>query len=86
MSQPKPHVDPAVDPLASLPSHDADVRVAERIRVRGVAAMAFQRRLAQRPWLARVDRLYTRFAEPALVTGAALSYITWAFQAVIGIH
>lgn len=72
--------------LAALPVPDVDETAAESIRRRARNLLAHQRRLAGRPWLARANRIYTRYLEPTLVAAAVSVYLGWAFQTILSMH
>jgi hypothetical protein len=86
MNDPTKQRDGIEDRVASLPVRDVEPASAERIRRRGLAALAYQRRLADRPWLARSERIYTRFVEPALVASVAVIHLAWVFRNVLLMH
>lgn len=69
-----------------LPEHDVDLPASERIRRRAQRAFARRAALAAHPRLARVERLYARAVEPALVTGACALYLAWAAQHVLALR
>ena len=71
--------------LPVLPDHDIDPRVGERIRRRAQAALASERRLVDRPHLARASRFYSRAIEPTLVVGACIVYLDWAIRATLAL-
>jgi len=66
----------------NLSIHDVDPATAERIRARALRLLERRTRLAARPTLARAERLWARFLEPALVAAAGLVYIGWALGRV----
>jgi len=71
------------DEALDLPSHDVGGEASARIRRRAHVALARSARLAQRPWLARADRVWNGAVEPALVGAAALVYLAWAVARVL---
>jgi hypothetical protein len=69
----------------NLPIHDADEETTRRIRARALHVLQRQARLAAHPALARADRLWSRFLEPALVAASAVLFIGWALARVSGL-
>lgn len=66
-----------------LPTHDVDPRVGERIRRRARAALAEERRLLDRPLLARASRAWNGALEPALAAGVVGIYLAWLARTVL---
>ena len=62
--------------LAALPEHDIDDWRRERTRTRAHRALLRRRRLAA------ADRTWSRYLEPALVSGLSVAYLAWAIQKV----
>ena len=59
---------------------------AERVRRRAQAVLAAEKRLAARPWLIPVERVWSRALYPALVTSAVGSYLFWAFRTAADLY
>ncbi len=73
------------DDEMDLARHDVDPVIAERIRRRAHAALRSERELAERPVLARMERVYSRAIEPTLVVGACVVYLGWAAQVTLAL-
>lgn len=68
--------------LGELPPRDVDPWRAEQIRRRAQAELHRRAELARRPWLAGLERAYTRVIEPVFVAGVTCVYLGWALQTV----
>ena len=64
------------DKLASLPAHDVDPRVGEKIRRRAQATLREERDLVGQTWTLRFRRAWD-FFEPVMSTGVVGSYLFW---------
>jgi len=65
--------------LANLPAFDAETGRIEQIRVEAHAVLARHRRRTG-SWKTDMAQVYSRFLEPALVSGLAAFYLLWAFE------
>lgn len=72
--------------LAELSAHDLDAPLAAGIKRRSRALFLDRSRIASRPWLRVVTRLYEVGLEPALVVSAAILYLAWAVRWVVVPH
>jgi hypothetical protein len=62
--------------LRTLPCHDVDPRVSERVSRLALAILRDERENLGRPWRARIERTW-RSLEPALSAGVVGTYLVW---------
>lgn len=74
--------DPVLDALGALPQRDVDPWRKERIRAKARATLRREAKPAAR-WLFRMERLYARTLEPAVVFGVGGMYLVWAVRSVV---
>jgi hypothetical protein len=67
--------------LGRLSAHDVDPATAERIRERAHAILADQRQRTMRR--SGLERFYSRFLEPVLVSTVVATYLVWAVSCVL---
>ena len=84
-SDPEPEAD-LLERLARLSSAPPDDLLSERVRRRAQSVLAAEKRLAARPWLVPVERVWSRALYPALVTSAVGSYLVWAIRTAADLY
>ena len=77
-------LDDELAPLAG--SADVEPRASERMRLRAQNVLSRERRLAQRPWLARAERIYSGGIEPLFVASTVAGYLAWAVHQLMLMH
>jgi len=78
--------DGILEHLRELPQPELDRLYAERVRRTAQTVLARERRLARRPVVRRLERLFTGVVEPALVAGTVGVYLVWAIRAAEALY
>jgi hypothetical protein len=81
-----PSDDEILETLRRLPARPLDPAAAERVRRRSHRVLDEERRLADRPTLRTLRRLWSGEVEPVLVAATVGGYLLWAFTAARALY